>query len=97
MKEAIAYGLDEKDLTVWYDLGAMREAIPLWEIPSTPVWENTKSWYKDLKLGLSQEAPSQKGRGRGTRGSSQTNSGRGRARYDDRYDRYESHYSDDRE
>ena len=35
MKEAMAYGTVEKNLIVWYDLDAMREVIPMWEIPST--------------------------------------------------------------
>ena len=37
MKEAIAYGLDEKNQAVWYDLEAIREAIPMCKIPSSPV------------------------------------------------------------
>ena len=96
MKETISYGLDENSLTVWYGLDAVKEAIPRWELPARPVWENTRSWFKGLKIGLGQEAQgnNQSGRGRGSRGSWQPHNGRGRG--GERYERNERNDRDDR-
>ena len=37
-------------MTVWYDLEEVKKAIPMWIPPQKSVYENTKNWYKGLRM-----------------------------------------------
>ena len=56
IKEAFAYGDDEKNILVWYDLEEFKRHFSNWiePNPDKPPYENTRRFYKGLRIGSSQ-------------------------------------------
>ena len=58
LREAFAYGDDEKNILVWYDLKEFKKEYSSWVEPK-PQYENTKRFFEGLKLEKKKEEDNQ--------------------------------------
>ena len=48
-REAVSYSVEE-GLTIWYDMDEIKQAIPLWKPHREDLYENTRYFFKGLKM-----------------------------------------------
>ena len=46
----VSHGQEETKLLVWYDIEDIKNAIPGWTEPIKPIYENTKKFYRGLRM-----------------------------------------------
>ena len=61
IKEAFAYGDDEKNILVWYDLEEFKRRFSNWiePNPDKPPYENTRRFFKGLRIEKNREEENQ--------------------------------------